>query len=464
MLKTHSRELDALLQMADLLVSAGVFLALLAVPGLRTGGDEGGLVPLALAATLSLALLLRLLDLYTSQRRAHLGRILQQMALAGGLAVLAEGAVAHASAAPVVPAFPLVCGGIQMLALAACRTLLHSGLRSLRRRGRNRRHVLIVGSGPRAAYVAEVLEANPSWGLDLVGFIDRGAPPGGPCVPRERLFALEHIQELLRDQVLDEVIVACPRSKLADAVEVVDAASEAGVPITLLSDLFGDALPPPRPTRFGALPALAFAPVHHPRIGLAAKRLLDVGAAALGLVLTAPILAAAALAIKLNSPGPVLFRQIRCTRNGRPFVMPKLRTMVADAERQKETLAAANEMDGPVFKMRADPRITRVGRFLRRTSLDELPQLWSVLVGHMSLVGPRPPTPVEVAAYRTWERRRLSMRPGLTCIWQVTGRNRIGFEDWVRLDLQYIDTWSLGQDLRILLRTVPAVLSGQGAS
>jgi exopolysaccharide biosynthesis polyprenyl glycosylphosphotransferase len=351
-----------------------------------------------------------------------------------------------------------------MLALAGCRTALHSGLRSLRRRGRNTRHVLIVGSGPRAGYVASVIEANPDWGLRILGFLDRGEPPAGVQVPRDQLFGLEHTAELLRDQVVDEVIVACPRSKLADAVVVVDAAAEAGVPITLLSDLFGDALPPPRATRFGTLPALAFAPVHHPRVGLAAKRLVDVLLATLGLAVAAPALAVAAVAIKATSPGPVLFRQIRCTRNGRPFVMPKLRTMVVDAERQKEALAARNEMDGPVFKIRDDPRVTPVGRFLRRTSLDELPQLWSVLVGDMSLVGPRPPTPVEAASYRTWERRRLSMRPGLTCLWQVSGRNGIGFEDWVRLDLEYIDTWSLGQDLRILLQTVPAVLSGRGAS
>lgn len=272
------------------------------------------------------------------------------------------------------------------------------------------------------------------------------------------------MRELLRDQVIDEVIVACPRSMLEAIVSVVDAATEAGVPITLLSDLFGEHLPPPQVRRFGTLPALRFAPVHHNPASLAVKRALDVALAGVGLVLASPLLAAAALAIKITSPGPVLFRQMRCTLNGRPFVMPKLRTMAVDAERHRHHLEARNEMDGPVFKMRDDPRVTPVGRFLRRYSLDELPQLWSVLKGDMSLVGPRPPVPTEVASYETFERRRLSMRPGLTCLWQVSGRNEIGFDDWVRLDLQYIDTWSLATDLRILLRTVPAVLSGQGAS
>ena len=243
-----------------------------------------------------------------------------------------------------------------------------------------------------------------------------------------------------------------------------DAATAAGVPITLLSDIFGDYLPAPRVKRFGSLPALHFAPVHHDGASLAVKRALDVAFAALLLLGIAPLLAMAAAAIRLTSPGPVLFRQVRCTLNGRHFVMPKLRTMYVDAADRLHELHERNEMDGPVFKMKRDPRITPVGAFLRRYSIDELPQLWSVLRGDMSLVGPRPPLPTEVASYQTFERRRLSMRPGLTCIWQVSGRNEVGFDDWVRMDLEYIDTWSLGRDLRILLQTIPAVFSGEGAS
>jgi lipopolysaccharide/colanic/teichoic acid biosynthesis glycosyltransferase len=173
-------------------------------------------------------------------------------------------------------------------------------------------------------------------------------------------------------------------------------------------------------------------------------------------------MAIAALAVRATSPGPVLFRQVRCGLYGRRFAMLKFRTMHADAEQRKADLLELNEMDGPVFKLRDDPRVTPVGRVLRRWSLDELPQLWNVLWGDMSIVGPRPPVPEEVAQYAVFERRRLSMRPGLTCLWQVMGRNSIGFADWVKLDLRYIDRWSLASDLRILLQTIPAVLRGTG--
>jgi lipopolysaccharide/colanic/teichoic acid biosynthesis glycosyltransferase len=194
------------------------------------------------------------------------------------------------------------------------------------------------------------------------------------------------------------------------------------------------------------------------------KRAIDVVGAALGLVASAPIIAASAVAIRLDSRGPVFFRQARCGRNGRLFSLWKLRTMDVDAEARKCELLDQNFMDGPVFKVEGDPRVTRVGRILRRYSIDELPQLWNVLTGEMSLVGPRPPLPSEVAQYGPFERKRLRVRPGLTCEWQVSGRNRIGFTEWVRLDVDYIENWSLARDVSLLLRTIPAVLRGNGAS
>ncbi|MAE97216.1 MAG: hypothetical protein CL910_21405 [Deltaproteobacteria bacterium] len=464
MLRDHSRELDLSLQAVDLLLGAGVFLGVLSLTGSPVHGGERSLLPLGLASSLAWPVLLRSFDLYRSQRRQSLGSLLRQLVFVAIFAVLVESTAAFLTRAPVPRWFPLLCALVQLVGIASLRVLVHGVLRSLRRTGHNVRNVLIAGSGPRAAYVNEVIERNAAWGLHVVGFVD--SRDGAPRleVPRERLFALESMAELLRDQVVDEVIVACPRSKLDDFLPVVDQATAAGVPITLLSDIFGDLLPAPRVKRFGALPALSFAPVHHEPAGLAVKRLVDVAGAALLLILAAPILIVASLAIKLTSPGPVLFRQVRCSLNGRHFVMPKLRTMAVDSDARKGDLDGLNEMDGPVFKIRNDPRVTPVGRFLRRYSLDELPQLWSVLRGHMSLVGPRPPVPTEVASYQTFERRRLSMRPGLTCLWQVSGRNEIGFEDWVRLDLEYIDTWSLIGDLRILARTIPAVFWGHGAS
>jgi lipopolysaccharide/colanic/teichoic acid biosynthesis glycosyltransferase len=194
------------------------------------------------------------------------------------------------------------------------------------------------------------------------------------------------------------------------------------------------------------------------------KRLMDVAGASLGLLLLAPLFAVAAIAIKATSPGPVLFRQRRSGLGGRQFVMLKFRSMVADAEARKSQLTALNEQDGPAFKIKDDPRITRFGRLLRRTSIDELPQLWNVLRGEMSLVGPRPLPCDESAACRGWLRQRLDVTPGLTCIWQVQGRSRVSFADWARMDVQYIRSHSFSADMKLLLRTVPAVVSRKGAS
>jgi len=193
------------------------------------------------------------------------------------------------------------------------------------------------------------------------------------------------------------------------------------------------------------------------------KRMLDFVLSLIGLVLGSPLACLIALAIKLDSPGPVLFKQVRVGQGGRPFVFYKFRSMFVGAEGIKREFLHLNQMDGPVFKLLNDPRITRVGRFLRKSSLDELPQLFNVLRGEMSLVGPRPPVPEEVRLYEPWQMRRLAVKPGLTCLWQVSGRSMIGFDEWMRLDIQYIRNRSLLLDLKILVRTVPAVLSGTGA-
>lgn len=193
------------------------------------------------------------------------------------------------------------------------------------------------------------------------------------------------------------------------------------------------------------------------------KRAMDVVVALIGLALLSPLMILIALAIRCESPGSPLFRQVRVGKGGKPFIFLKFRTMYSNAEQMQDSLWACNEVEGPVFKMRHDPRVTPLGRFLRRYSLDELPQLWNVLCGQMSLVGPRPPLPAEVVCYTPRERLRLSVQPGLTCLWQVCGRSDIGFRDWVELDLAYIRTMSLMTDLHILWFTIPAVLSGKGA-
>ncbi|MFH0753882.1 MAG: sugar transferase, partial [Candidatus Omnitrophota bacterium] len=197
---------------------------------------------------------------------------------------------------------------------------------------------------------------------------------------------------------------------------------------------------------------------------LAVKRLMDIVLSGIALVIFSPFLGITALLVKLSSHGPVFFTQDRVSVNGRIFKLYKFRTMVVDAEAKLEELKHLNEMQGPAFKLTNDPRVTPLGKFLRKMSIDELPQLWNVFVGHMSLVGPRPPLPAEVEKYGDWQRRRLSMRPGITCLWQIGGRNRItDVDEWIRLDLRYIDNWSLWLDIKILFKTVPAVLFGIGA-
>jgi exopolysaccharide biosynthesis polyprenyl glycosylphosphotransferase len=193
------------------------------------------------------------------------------------------------------------------------------------------------------------------------------------------------------------------------------------------------------------------------------KRLVDVVGALCALLVLSPVIAVLAVIVRLTSRGPVFYRSTRIGRGGRPFTFYKLRSMVKDADLKRQHLTHLNEADGPVFKMARDPRITSIGRFMRSTSLDEVPQFWNVLTGDMSLVGPRPPIPQEVAQYEPWQLRRLDVRPGLTCLWQISGRSRIGFQEWMRLDLEYIRHRSLALDLKILLRTIPAVLSREGA-
>jgi exopolysaccharide biosynthesis polyprenyl glycosylphosphotransferase len=467
LLRVHAKLLHSILLVVDVLVSAGVFLLALSVPSLHTGSlpDAGpaSLLLTGLVASLAWPLMLDELDLYASQRRRAVAQMMGRMALAGAIAITLVAIAAALTQAPVSGFLPLVVGLGQFLVLGGLRLLAHMALRLARRRGHNYRNVLIVGSGNRARHVLHVVQRHREWGLRVVGFVDKGDVPHDPRIPSDRVFKLVDLPWLIRENVIDEVIVACPRSMLGSIGPVVAVCATAGVPMTLLSDLFGDYLPPPQVTRFGSLAALSFAPVHHSRSSLTVKRAIDVLGASVGLVLSAPIIAAAAVAIKATSSGPVFFRQIRCGMNGRPFRMLKLRTMYTDAEERKAELMRHNEMEGPVFKMREDPRITRAGHWLRRWSIDEVPQFWNVLKGDMSLVGPRPPVPMEVAEYATFDRRRLSMRPGITCHWQVSGRNEIvSFDDWVKLDLEYIDTWSLLNDFKILLKTVPATLRGTG--
>ena len=461
MLREYDGGLRALLLVVEVAICGGTFAVFSGIPlwGATHPLAAGALVGMS-AVALPLGLrafqgrVIRLSSLFDSARN---------LVLAGCAAAFVLAATAFILAAPIAPTQLMRALAPQIAGVGLLRLSILLALRVLRRRGRNYRNIVVIGTGPRAREFTETLARHPEWGLRLVSYVDEGDSPLDPAIPADRVYKMVDFTELLRQEVIDEVIAACPRSMLAQIGPAVEACCAAGVPLTVMYDLFGDYLPPPRVKSFGSHGALSFAMVQHSPAELGVKRVIDITGAAAGLLISAPLLLLAAVAIKLSSRGPIIFPQIRSGLYGRPFVMYKLRTMVCGAAEKQEEVLHLNEMGGPVFKIRNDPRVTRVGRFLRIFSIDELPQFWNVLVGDMSLVGPRPPLPAEVAQYKTSERRRLSMRPGLTCLWQVSGRHALDFDEWVRLDLEYIDTWSLGSDLKILAGTVPVVLKGTGA-
>lgn len=348
--------------------------------------------------------------------------------------------------------FALAAAGLAAVRLAT---------RALRFAPRRSRYYALVGSGPLAAEILLETAGHPEWGLKLAGCI---AEDGQPCDPDFVVLGkLSEIGKVLEQHVLDEVVFAVPRERLAAMEPAILTCEEEGVRVRVSLDVLRMGPAHMTVADLGGLPMLTFTRTPTDELSLAIKRIFDVVVSATALLALAPLLAGVALAIKLDSPGPVFFRQRRVGLNGRLFDILKFRSMHRDAEARLASLEAHNEMSGPVFKMTDDPRVTRVGRFIRRTSIDELPQFWNVLVGQMSVVGPRPPLPSEVAQYRRWHRRRLSVRPGITCVWQISGRNEIDFDRWMELDLEYIDHWSLAGDLRIFLKTIPAVLWARGA-
>ncbi len=346
--------------------------------------------------------------------------------------------------------------------LAMSRIAVRLTARALRRSGYNTRKFAIVGIGEAAREVAETFAKHPQWGYQLAGFI----LPEHRSVPAPKgkvLGTLDDLEQVLDDHVIDEVVFAVPRERLNCIESAVKRCEEQGVRVAVSLEplhLGGGQM---SVFQLSELSMLVFNRTPSDVLSLAAKRLFDVAVSGLTLLVLAPLFAAVAVAIKLESKGPVFFRQTRVGLNGRPFTILKFRSMYPDAEQRLQALQVHNEMSGPVFKMKNDPRITRVGAFIRKTSIDELPQFWNVLMGTMSVVGPRPPLPAEVRKYERWQRRRLSVRPGITCTWQVSGRNSISFERWMELDLEYIDNWSLWQDMQIFLRTIPAVLTARGA-
>jgi exopolysaccharide biosynthesis polyprenyl glycosylphosphotransferase len=340
-------------------------------------------------------------------------------------------------------------------------------LSQLRIRKKNLRRMLIVGTGERAQRLDSVMDFHKYWGFHVVGFVrlaETPDPKEEAVEPSRILGNVRDIAEIMDTHVIDEVIFALTLAEAKHLEAAIQKCEEVGITFHLVADFLDTTISKVEFDSIGQIPLLTFSSAPQNLAATMAKRVFDIAVSGGVLLLTSWVQIGAAVLIKLTSRGPVFFRQKRVGLNGRVFTLLKFRSMVSGAEKMQAQLMDQNVMSGPVFKIQKDPRITKVGKFLRKFSIDELPQLWNIFLGQMSIVGPRPLPTYEVEKFVRWQRRRLSMKPGLTCIWQIEGRSKItDFDDWMKLDLQYIDNWSFGLDLRIFFKTIPAVLFAHGA-
>ena len=350
--------------------------------------------------------------------------------------------------------------------VSALRMTVYKMSHLFRRRGINTKSLLVIGGGPRAQQFMKRIARRSEVGYKIIGFLDsspmfsNSEAGGAPW-----LGGFAELAHIIDTRVVDEAAIALPiKSQYSQIKTAIDRLAEQGIAVHLLSDFFPHQLAKIKPTEFQGLSLLSLTSTAPFCWRTEVKRLVDVLISAVLLVIGTPVFILSAIAIKLDSPGPIFFTQERMGYSKRRFTMIKFRTMVPDAELRMDEIGHLNEKDGPIFKITNDPRITRVGRFLRKFSIDELPQLINVLVGDMSLVGPRPLSIRDALNLeQSWQKRRFSVKPGMTCLWQISGRSNLSFDEWVELDLEYIDTWSLQLDWLILLKTLPAVIAARGA-
>lgn len=352
-----------------------------------------------------------------------------------------------------------------VLLLCLWRLLLLGFRRWCWAQGIGQERVLVVGGNGLGYQVMNGIAAQPHLGYHLVGYLSDRAATNSERLGRiyRHLGNMNDLEQAVKHSGVHQVILALPFWDHGRLPQLVQTCRILGVEYRVVPDLYELSFDRVDVQQISGIPLIGLKELSLQGWNLALKRTIDIGVVALTAPITAPLALFLALLIRLDSHGPALFCQKRVGKDGAEFACYKFRTMVRDAEQRKAELSALNEADGPLFKIRRDPRVTRVGRFLRRSSLDELPQLWNVLRGEMSLVGPRPALPEEVARYEPWHRRRLEVTPGLTGLWQVLGRSNVTFDEMVRLDIYYAENWSVGMDLRIMLMTVPAVILGKGA-
>jgi exopolysaccharide biosynthesis polyprenyl glycosylphosphotransferase len=481
MLKEQARAIAATVFALDLLlVTASFFLthwlraALLPEWGVVPGpiypvGDYLPLLPLALVLW---GALLLTSGTYRSHRLSSLARearTLARVCLLGGLLLTLAAYFLRLDARllgddQISRSWIVLMVSVTFGLLTVEKLALRMIARYFRIRGYNYRRVLIVGTNETAFSLAESIRSHRYWGFRVLGFVGDGQTPvEGLQAMGPVLGVLDDLIELTETEAVDEVILTIDLREHERMQEALVNLQELGVTHRFAFDPMPYGGRKPTLSSLDGIPLMTWSHVPSGAWSVALKRTFDIVLATVLLILLSPVMLVVSLVVRLDSPGGALFRQTRAGRFGRPFTLLKFRTMVLGAEDRRDEIAHRNQMSGPVFKIARDPRVTTVGNFLRRFSLDELPQLWNVIRGDMSIVGPRPPIPAEVEHYERWQRRRLSMRPGLTCLWQVSGRSEVDFDRWMELDLEYIDNWSPGLDLQIMLKTIPAILSGRGA-
>ncbi|MGB7294264.1 MAG: sugar transferase [Candidatus Aminicenantales bacterium] len=360
--------------------------------------------------------------------------------------------------------FFLIFSVLSFVFLFSEKAIIYLVAHAVRKQGLNQRRILIVGTGRRAAGFIRKIHDHPEWGLQIIGAIDDEPGRGIVSVDGVKIIgSLKDIPDILHTHAIDEVNFVVPRLRLSHIESALRQCEIEGIQVTIAVDLFDLKIAKSYQTDLDGLPLLTFKTTVPNERDLFAKRMIDFVTSGICIVLCSPLILIISILIKLTSRGPIFFKQTRIGLNGRRFVMYKFRTMRKGAQEKLSQVDIHKEIYEPRWKNKKLQYVTPVGRLLRKLSLDEIPQLFNVFWGHMSLVGPRPTLPQEVKQYDAWHRRRFSMRPGLTCLWQVKGRRDIEFEEWMQMDLEYLDNWSLWLDLKILMKTIPAVLFGSGA-